>query len=72
MDKIQIRYRLNQAYIDGAVCADCYDRQRSIQSEIYCTGSVIYGPEVFEKDHRPLGKVPCQLWENAWKRRHYD
>ena len=72
MDKIKIRYQLNQAYMDGDVCADCSVKRGDIYDDIYCTGRILIGPNKYgEGRPRPLGKVPCQLWENAWARGYY-
>ena len=73
MDMIQIRYSLNQAYMDGDTCAGCSSSKREhIADKIYCTGlvsgavnqtghAIKFGPE----KPRPLGKVPCQIWKNS-------
>lgn len=72
MDKIQIRYQLNQAYMDGDVCARCSAKWGDAYNYIYCTGRIFVGPNKYgEERPRPIGKVPCQIWENTWKRRHY-
>lgn len=72
MDNIQIRRLLNQAYMAGDNCTSCFGEKRGhIADRVYCTGRVStsaapsraikFGPEM----PRPVGKVPCQIWENT-------
>ena len=75
MDKIQIRYLLNQAYMDGDNCAYCTTTKRGhIVDKIYCTGTVSgvvnqrsYAIEFGPMRPRPLGMVPCEIWKNSDK-----